>query len=106
MKQYITKEQWDELDNEQKKYLMEKTNHPSFEVMKQFDPSVDDETDKKTYNEILSLQYKYFNIGQVIEFLDKMESYKWMGFDFKDSTADTFCDDLWEAVKANLTNNN
>ena len=107
MKQSITKSQWDELSEEQKKFLF-------VEMIGKTEEELNETADYrgKTYK---SYEYGKPNIGQMIEFL---------GEDFKgvsptsgglwgihiQKELETFgniqeelCDALWEAVKSKLT---
>ena len=80
MKQYITKQQWDELGDEEKKEL------------------------NKYFNNKNITSFIELTIGQMLDFLDEK---KWIGFSWEDSSVQitistNLANDLWEAVKSIL----
>jgi hypothetical protein len=86
IKQDITKEQWDELDEKEKVFFIKET--PSFKLVK-------------------SELFEYPNIGQMIEFLGHNWDYNFMDWsDHAHSLTlppyDVFCDHLWNACKNKL----
>lgn len=95
MKQHITKKQWDEITLEQQKIIDKSVGH----IICQFDNRTGD--------------FLYpLNIGQMIEFLgeeyliapeDKQDGFFYSLVWDKDKE---LCDELWDAVKLKLINNN
>jgi len=111
MKQYITKEQWEELDDKQKwKWLY-------FEMPKKILPYYYEGYDLRAIGHemenypISDAVASYPNIGQMIEFLgndleEMCQRAKWQVFigEEDDFLSEKFelCDALWEAVKNKL----